>query len=56
MKTIKIQNENWRKLVVMKVHLACSSLDEVIDRLIKITEKMEPAYKFRLKKQEQKRK
>lgn len=50
MKQIKVQQENWRKLTVMKVHLACSSLDEVIERLIKIVERTEPAYKFRFKK------
>ena len=38
MKTIKVKEKNWKKLVIMKVNLAARNLDEVIERLIKISQ------------------
>ncbi len=50
MKTIKVKYENWKKLTIMKVHLACSNLDEVVERLLKIAHGVKRADKLKVKK------
>lgn len=37
MKTIKVTKKLWRRLMLWKVDLDASSIEEVLDRILKIT-------------------
>ncbi len=39
MKTIQISDENWKKIVRLRVNLGCSTMDEVIERILKVLTK-----------------
>jgi len=36
-KTIKVSDKNWKRLSKWKIDLGCKNLDEVIERVLKIT-------------------
>ena len=36
MKTIKVSEKNWQKLMKWKIDFRCKNLDEIIERILKI--------------------
>lgn len=42
MKTIKVSEKNWKKLMKARMDLGCKNLDEIIDRILN----MVSAYKL----------
>jgi predicted CopG family antitoxin len=39
MKTINVQDKNWKDLVMLRLHLKVKTMDDVIEHLIKLKHK-----------------
>ena len=57
MKTIKVSEKNWSKLMKWRINLECKNLDEVIERIFKIITKFKLAnelYDIKQEKEDEK--
>tara|TARA_Y100000310_G_C20215510_1_gene593341 strand:- start:370 stop:552 length:183 start_codon:yes stop_codon:yes gene_type:complete len=41
LKSIKVSEKNWKRLMKWRVDLGCKNLDELIERILKITKASE---------------
>lgn len=46
MKTIKVSEKNWQKLMKWRIDFGCKNLDEIVEKILKIV----PALKLKKQK------
>lgn len=44
-KSIKISEDAWKKLMRWRIELGCKNIEDLVDRILKITTKIEVAKK-----------